>query len=320
MSKADRHLIAQDFIGQGYPVSRVLKTVGIASSSFYYVPKDNPKARGIRKSTHTLTSDGKWVANATVVKQIESLLEEEFVDYGYRKVPHWLRQNKGYIINEKKVYRLMSEHKLLIKRAKHRRGPRRWVQQLVPQPSEVLDYLEVDIKYIYVHGQKEYALLLTVIDVSSRWVLGQYLAWRISKYEVRALFDQIFAHYNLPDQIYVRNDNGSQFEARLIQDYFLARGATQEFTIPATPEQNAHIEAYHSIVESVICQKYEFVIIEEVQDTFNRWIRFYNFERLHSGIRYLSPSDFLATNGIDLEWNEDLAATLNCKNFFLTAK
>ena len=313
-------MIAQDFIAQGYPISRVINILGIPSSSFYYQPKDQPKARGIRKSTHTLTIDGKWVANSIVVQEIEELLEQEFVDYGYRKVTHWLRQNKGYVINEKKVYRLMSEYKLLNKRGKHRRLPRQWVKQVVPQPSGVLDYLEFDIKYIYVHGKKEYALLLTVIDVASRWVLGQYMAWRISKYEVRDLFDKIFDYYDLPQKIFVRNDNGSQFEARLIQDYFKDKGVLQEFTIPATPEQNAHIESYHSIIESVICQKYEFEDLPEAQYTFNRWIRFYNFDRLHSGIRYLSPRNFLATKGIDFQWNQQLEMTLDCKPFFITSE
>lgn len=311
-------MIAQDFIAQGYPINRVLKVVGIASSSFYYQPRENAKPRGIRKSTHTMTKHGSWVANSIVVQEIEALLEQEFVDYGYRKVTHWLRQNKGYVINEKKVYRLMSEHKLLNKRTKHRRSPRQWVKQLVPQPSGVLDYLELDIKYIYVHARREYALLLTVIDVASRWVLGQHLSWQISKYEVRELFDQIFDHYDLPKGIHVRNDNGSQFEALLIQDYFKDKGVVQEFTIPATPEQNAHIEAYHSIIESVICQKYEFSDLTEAQDTFNRWIQFYNFERLHSGIQYLCPRDFLTTKGIDFQSNEDLEQTLNCKPYFIT--
>lgn len=312
-------MIAEEFIAQGFPISRVLKIVGIASSSYYYMPKDNPKQKGIRKSTHTRTIDGKWISNSIVVKQIEDLLEEEFVDYGYRKVTHWLRQHKKYIINEKKVYRLMSEHKLLNHKTKHRRTPRRWVKDLVPQPSGVLDYLEFDIKYIYVHGQRTHALLLTVIDVASRWVLGQYMGWKISKYEVKDLFDKIFAHYQLPRKIHVRNDNGSQFEARLIQEYFIDKGVIQEFTLPATPQQNAHIESYHSIVESVICQKYEFVDLTEAQDTFNRWIKFYNFDRIHSGIQYLSPRGFLAHKGVDIQWNEQIKQTLNCKPFFLTS-
>ena len=164
----DRQQIAEDFIGQGYAKSRVLKIVGIASSSYYYQSKASPKRRGIAKSTHTKTKAGTGVRNEEVVKEIEDLLGQEFVDYGYRKVSHWLRKNKGYLINEKKVYRLMSEYKLLNKRPKAKRGARTWVKQLVPQPSRVLEYLEFDIKYIYISGKRRYALLLSVIDVSSR--------------------------------------------------------------------------------------------------------------------------------------------------------
>ncbi len=74
--------------------------------------------------------------------------------------------------------------------------------------------------------------------------------------------------------IFVRNDNGSQFEAQLVRDFFANKNVIQEFTKPATPEQNAHIESYHSIMESVICQKYDFEHLEEMQETFNRWSNF----------------------------------------------
>jgi len=85
------------------------------------------------------------------------------------------------------------------------------------------DYLEFDIKYIYVAGLNRNALLLTVIDVMSRWNLG-------------------------------RNDNGSQFIAERVQNFFKDENVKQEFCEPATPEQNAHIELYHSVLEKVICQ------------------------------------------------------------------
>jgi hypothetical protein len=41
--------------------------------------------------------------------------------------------------------------------------------------------LEFDIKYFYIHKKRKNALVLTVIDVKSRWVLGQYIAWKISE-------------------------------------------------------------------------------------------------------------------------------------------
>ena len=44
----------------------------------------------------------------------------------------------------------------------------------------------------------------------------------------------------------------------------------QEFTKPATPEQNAHVKSYHSIIESVICQKYDFETLKETLLIFKR--------------------------------------------------
>ena len=144
------------------------------------------------------------------------------------------------------------------------------------------------------------------------------MGWQISKHEVKSLFDKIFAYYELPKQIYVRNDNGSQFEATLIQDYFKDKGVVQEFTLPATPEQNAHIESYHSIIERVLCRRYELEDLIQAQEIFNRWIKFYNFERIHSGIQYVSPSKFLLANGVDMQWDDQLELTLDCKPFFIT--
>ena len=114
------------------------------------------------------------------------------------------------------------------------------------------------------------------------------------------LFDQIFAIYPMPLRIYVRNDNGSQMESQLVQQYFADRQIIQEFTKPATPEQNTHIESYHSIIERVICNRYDFDNLTEAIDTFNRWLIFYNYERIHSGTGYLSPYNYLLSMEIDI--------------------
>ena len=49
--------------------------------------------------------------------------------------------------------------------------------------------------------------------------------------------------------MYVRCDNGAQFIAEMVQKYFKDKQVVQEFTKPATPQQNSHIQSYHSIME-----------------------------------------------------------------------
>ncbi len=298
---ADKILLAQQFIDEGHPQDTVLRLMGIPKSTFYYKPTDESMKKGRPYSINTIKTDGSVVSNEDVVEHIKAILNEEFVDYGYLKTTHALRQEYRYIISPKKVYRLMGERKLLNLPTKSKLTKREWVRELVPKPVLHFSYLEFDIKYIYIKGKRRNALLITVIDVYSRWVLGQYLSWQIRKGDVIKLFDQIFDTYSIPEKIFVRNDNGSQMIAQSVQKYFEKKHVTQEFTKPATPEQNAHIESYHSIIERVICNRYEFENLSEAGQTFNRFVKFYNYKRIHSGIEYLSPYKYLLSKGTEIK-------------------
>jgi hypothetical protein len=90
-------MVAEIFIGQGYPVSKVLQAIGLSSSSYYYRPSAGTK--GKKPSQHTLTRSGLYIQNEVVINNIKELLQMEFVDYGYLKVTYWLRQKKEYVIN-----------------------------------------------------------------------------------------------------------------------------------------------------------------------------------------------------------------------------
>lgn len=310
MSKQDRIEVAIKYSESILPMVTILKVLNLPKSSFYYKStSDTDKRKGRICSEFTTTVGGLKVSNQQVVNEIKELLGQEFVDYGYLKVTHYLRQEFGYIINPKKVYNLMRTNKLLNTPPVHSSKIRReWVKELVPKPELDFSYLEFDIKYFYVHKKKRNALVLTVLDVKSRWVLGQFISWKIKEKEVKGLFEEIFSKYNLPEKIYVRNDNGGtgatiRFIAHSIQNYFANKKnptVLQEFTRPATPEQNAHIESYHSIAERVICQKYQFDNIEELKETLKRFRYFYNFKRIHSGVEYKSPYKYLLQQGIDM--------------------
>ena len=276
------------YVDQGHKVKVCLKAADVHSSSFYYLSRGGRK--GKHASTHTRNKEGKLVHNDVVVQEIQELLSHEFVDYGYIKVTHWLRKRKGYWINKKKVYRLMREHKLLNSSKEIQRKPRMWVKELVPKPKRVFENLEIDIKYIHIPGVWRNEMQLTVLDVKSRFVLG-YVQKRSIRYEdVIALFQKIFSLFKMPKTYYIRCDNGSQFTAQGVRKYFEEHvGAQQEFTRPAPPEQNAHIEAFHSIIQRTLCQRFQFENKKDLEQTMGRFIEFYNTDRIHSGIDYECP-------------------------------
>jgi putative transposase len=294
--------VAIEFIEAGHPKNRVLRLCGLAKSSFYYRPKTGKQGR--KPYAKFLDKNGIEISGETVINAIVKLFENKFVDYGYYKVYIYLRDELGFKVSKHSVYNLMKNSGLLQSKyaSSSKKGKRNWVSELIPQTVIPFDYWEFDIKFVWIAGKKKNMQVLTVIDVNSRWNLGQLIAYSIKKEDVIKLFKAIFAKYPLPKSITVRSDNGSQFIADDVQSYFKDQtGITQEFTKPATPQQDAHIESYHSIMESAVCQRFEFKDLKDARKTLDEFREFYNFERIHGGIGFTSPYKYLLQKGIDMK-------------------
>lgn len=293
-------MIAQDFIQEGFPIYKVLAFCKVPKSSFYYHPTTG--VRGRKPYATIGDSAGNLMTEFQVLDLIKKLFENPFVDYGYYKTYVYLKSKKQISISKNTVFLIMKKHNLL--RSKHlissKKTKRNWVKDLLPDAKEPFSYLEFDIKYVWVGGKQKNAQILTVIDVYSRWNVGQYIGFSIESQHVKKLFEDIFKELYLPTKFFVRNDNGSQFIANEVQEFFIKKGVTQEFTKPATPQQNAHIESYHSIMESVICQRFELNDINELRKVMQDFRNFYNFERIHGGIGFISPFEYLQLKNFNI--------------------
>ncbi len=130
------------------PVRWLCSWAGISASSWYYTSTGG--RRGRPPSTHTLTASGAVVENQLVVRRIRSILSQEFICYGYEKVT-WELHDQGFIINKKKVYRLMSEARLLHTSQRISTcGKRAFVQSRKIEASYPMQHLTMDIKYVYI--------------------------------------------------------------------------------------------------------------------------------------------------------------------------
>jgi hypothetical protein len=104
------------------------------------------------------------------------------------------------------------------------------------------------IKFVWVAGQNRNMQVLTVLDVYSRWNISHHISYSIKYQDVISLFERIFEHMIIPKKMYVRCDNGAPrggsdcFIAEMVQKYFKDKQVVQEFTKPATPQQNSHID------------------------------------------------------------------------------
>jgi len=91
----------------------------------------------------------------------------------------------------------------------------------------------------------------------------------------------------------LRCDNDSRFVAHDLQCFLSANFINQEFILPATPQQNAHIESFHSVVEELVCKKYEFDHIHHARLVLQRFYNIYNERRTISSLMYLPPKVIL---------------------------
>ena len=278
--------------------TELCKWMGLSKSVYYYKHKDGKP--GAKPSTHTFKLDGTMVSNDTVVTDIKFVLNQEFVCYGYENVTAELR-DLNYIINKKKVYRIMDENNLLLGKVIRTSGKRQFVRHRKIAATYPMEYLCLDIKYIWVEGEKRNYFLLTILDVYSRKAIEQLFKRSIRQFDVINLFRNINRQYGIKG-VTVRNDNGSQFIANNVKQFLRAAEAKQEFTHIATPEENSYIEAFHSIVQREVVDRFEFSSYYDAKLTIQAHLNWYNYRRKHGRLGKITPQQ---------KWDQGIKKTKN---------
>jgi putative transposase len=269
--------------------------VGMVSSSYYRVPSNGKK--GNRPSEQTFHNTEGFVSQDVVIASVKKILEHEFIDCGYRLMTGYLTRD-GYTINHKKLYRIMKEEGLLKldNRIDRSGSGRKFVKFRKVHTSRPLECLEMDIKMVWIPSVGKNAYLLSIIDVHTRRILKDYFSFNIKQANVIALLSDLFEDYNYPDSVVIRSDNGSQFIAIKVREYLGLIGVQQEFTHIATPEENAHIEAYHGILKKEVFKRFDYQYFGEIEQILKRYVKFYNNRRLHGLLGRIIPME---------KWNAD---------------
>ncbi len=246
------------------------------------------------------------MSNANVIDIIKERSQDKDLHHGYRSMTNYL-QNQGFIINRKKVYRLMKGQQLL---HEHTRPPgdksrvdrRRFVT------DGPLQGLEMDIKFVFVEQHRRQALVLSVIDVFTREIIGWHVAYSIKGPQVKRLWEQLIEeHLQAADtlrrgvHVQIRNDNDPRFSSQLVQDFFEANYLGQVFTHPYTPpRQNGvegppfgvgHIESFHAILSRSVTNR-SFATLDHLEGYIQEFYRKYNDCRVHGSTAGLAPSVF----------------------------
>lgn len=264
--------------------------VGMAESSYYRTPSDGKK--GNKPSDLTYHATKGLVDNQTVLEAVKEVLNHEFIDCGYRLMTTYLKK-EGYIINHKKLYRILKQAGMLkIEDRINRSGSgRKFVKFRKVRTVKPMDCLEMDIKMVWIPNVGKNAYLLSIIDVHTRRILKDYFSFNIKKAQVITLLSTLFEQFQYPQNVVIRSDNGSQFIAKDVREYLGLINVNQEFTHVATPEENAHIEAYHGILKKEVFQRFDYRTFGEIEQILKRYVVFYNNERHHGLLGRITPME-----------------------------
>lgn len=222
----------------------------------------------------------------------------EFPSYGRPRMTPELRR-RGWVVNHKRVYRMMREDNLLCLR---RRKFVRTTDSAHPFPVYPnlargmavthLDQLWVaDITYIRL--RVEFVYLAVILDACSRraigWALGRSLEDDLALEALRRALGQ---RQPAPGLVH-HSDRGVQYASHEYTALLEAHGVTISMSRKGNPYDNAIAESFMKTL------KYEQVYREDYQDlraarsSIQRFLeQVYNEKRLHSALGYLPPAEF----------------------------
>ena len=292
---AERKEIVCKMVSLGLRTAKALEIAKIPRSTYYY--RSSGMRKGKAPSTHTL-KNGQLVSNEELISEMNTILGVDFIDYGYARTTMALVAN-GYVVNKKKVYRIMKANHLLFKK-KVAVKKKNYVTDFVPLSTSPFQLMEIDIKYVYIHGLNKNAYLITILDVFSRAALAWSLDLNMKASRVVILVNQLLQDWLIPwnidpkqTKVCIRTDNGSQFIAALFRQHLTQADISNEYIQPATPEQNGHIESFHATLTKLVSNKYYFEDLNQAIHVLNDFFYTYNNIRIMKSILYKSPFQFL---------------------------
>lgn len=154
--------------------------------------------------------------------------------------------------------------------------------------------LELDTIVRHIDGIKRYTL--TAIDIKRRFGYAHTYANHSSD-SARDFLKRLirYAPFNIAE---VQTDNGSEF-ANHFHEACLMLGITHYHTYPRSPKMNAHVERFNRTLSE------EFLVynrallrddIDQFNTTMSEWLRWYNCDRPHEGLGFLSPMEYHSLN------------------------
>lgn len=238
--------------------------------------------------------------DAAVRVHLRAIHKESQGTYGYPRLTAALRQ-RGFVINFKRVIRLMKEEGIKGLPARpRRRQPKAVETEDAPQaaaenvlsrefsPGEPNQVWASDITYL--ETGEGWMYLAVVVDLYARKVVGAKIGGDMGVELPLSALEQAMAVRRPKGGLIHHSDRGSQYQSRRYRGALEARGVTVSMSRPGKCCDNAVVESFFGTMKNEIGRKWEtrWTCEKAVMEYINN---FYNPKRLHGYNGQQSPDD-----------------------------
>ena len=254
----------------------------MSRSNFYRVPK------------------AKESEEIALEKAVVNCFKENDRNYGRIRIKKSLSR-KGMGVSENKIARILKENGLVAKSG--RPGSKKVSKPTEEQYIEenlIKDKFEVtvpnylwcsDITEKVCKSGKIYAS--GIIDVATRRLVG----WAIRRHQRQEIVQDAFEmavgrNPERPEGAVFHSDRGCQYTAKKTKELVEKYGFRKSMSRPGTPSDNQPIESFWRTLECELPDIRQ-LTFEEASRTMAKYFEFYyNSQRLHSSIGYLTPNEY----------------------------
>lgn len=268
-----------------FSLDSLLKIIKLARSTYYY----------------HLKHLGQTDKDQDIKIEILSIYREHKGNYGYRRI-HLELRNRGYMVNHKRVQRLM---KVLDLAARIRRKRKYFSYQgeigkkadnLIQRQFEAAKPMEkcyTDVTEFAIPASTQKLYLSPVLDGFNSEIIAYNLSTTPNLEQMKMMLEQAFTEEYYENTI-LHSDQGWQYQHQYYHRFLESKGIQPSMSRKGNSPDNGMMESFFGILKSEMFYGYEetFQSIKQLEQAVVNYIDYYNNKRIKVKLKGLSPVQY----------------------------
>ena len=246
-----------------------------------------------------LTTPANKLTEEEVLRVLSVVNSEIYRDKPPTQIVPSLADKGVYIASESSFYRILKSSLMAAHRSRSKPRQHARPKELVAmKPNELWSW---DITYLPTVVSGMFFYLYLVMDVYSRKIVGFEVQGEQTAELASRMIKRLCSEEGISrDQLHLHSDNGKPMKGATMLATLQRLGVMPSFSRPHVSDDNPFSEAlFRTLKYCPIYPSKPFATLDEARQWVERFIKWYNNEHLHSGIKFVTPAS--RHNGKDEE-------------------